>query len=136
MDFLRTIMVAASGLKAQSGRMRVIAENLANADSLATRPGEAPYRRWVPTFESRFDQDLQSEVVRLGRIREDASAFPSRHEPGHPAANQAGYVQLPNVNTMIEQMDFRQAQRSYEANLGVVGATRRMVARTLDILRG
>ena len=114
MDFLRSVMIAASGLKAQSGRMRIISENIANADSTASTPGGQPYQRKMPT---------------------DKSAFPSKYEPGHPAANAAGYVLQPNVNSLIEQMDLREAQRTYEANLGVIGATRRMVARTLEILR-
>ncbi|GGE40713.1 flagellar basal-body rod protein FlgC [Agaricicola taiwanensis] len=136
MDFMKTIAIAASGLKAQSGRMRVIAENLANADSVAPRAGMEPYRRRVPTFETELNRQIGSEVVKLGRIEEDTSPFGTRYEPGHPAADARGYVQTPNVNSLIEQMDFRQAQRSYEANVGVVSATRRMISRTIDILRG
>ncbi len=136
MDLMKTIMVAASGLKAQSGRMRVIAENMANVDSVAPRAGLDPYRRRVPTFETSFDRELNAEVVKLGRIQKDNSDFGTRYEPGHPAADPRGYVRTPNVNTLVEQMDFRQAQRSYEANIGVIGTTRRMISRTLDILRG
>lgn len=135
MDFLRTLSVAASGLKAQSGRMRVIAENIANADSTGSTPGADPYRRKVPTFVGRFDRELDASVVELGRVRRDATAFRTRLEPGHPAADAAGQVKLPNVNTLVESVDMREAQRSYEANLNLITATRRMVARTLDILR-
>ncbi len=135
MDFMKTISVAASGLKAQSGRMRVIAENLANADSTANTPGGDPYRRRVPTFANRFDRELQAHTVQLGRIREDQSAFRTRFDPAHPAADQNGEVKLPNVNSLIEQMDMREAQRSYEANLNLVTATRRMISRTIEILR-
>lgn len=135
MDFMKTISVAASGLKAQSGRMRVIAENLANADSTANTPGGDPYRRRVPTFTNRFDRELQSHTVQLGRIREDRSDFRTRFDPAHPAADENGEVKLPNVNSLIEQMDMREAQRSYEANLNLVTATRRMISRTIDILR-
>lgn len=135
MDFMRTIMIAASGLKAQSGRMQVISENIANADSVAPTAGQDPYRRRVPTFEVNFDRELQAQVVKLGRVREDRSPFQMRYEPNHPAADAAGYVRMPNVNTLVEQMDFRQAQRSYEANLGVVSVTRRMIARTIELLR-
>ena len=135
MDFLKTISVAASGLKAQSGRMRVIAENIANADSTADKPGADPYRRKVPSFSRRFDKDLEASVVDLGRVRTDRSPFPTRFEPGHPAADQNGEVKLPNVNSLVETMDMREAQRSYEANLNLISATRRMISRTLEILR-
>jgi flagellar basal-body rod protein FlgC len=135
MDFIRSISIAASGLKAQSGRMRIISENIANSDSTANTPGGAPYQRKVPSFRTAYDDALGAQVVELGRIERDTSQFPSRYEPGHPAANAAGYVLTPNVNSLVEQMDMREAQRSYEANLGVIGATRRMVAKTLEILR-
>jgi flagellar basal-body rod protein FlgC len=136
MEFVRSIMVAASGLRAQAGRMRVVAENLANANSTATTPGADPYRRRVPTFQSRFDRELGAQTVQLGRVEQDRSDFQLRLEPGHPAANAEGYVRYPNVNSLVETMDMREAQRSYEANLNVIGATRRMIQRTLDILRG
>jgi flagellar basal-body rod protein FlgC len=136
MDFLRSLSIAASGLKAQSGRMRVISENIANADSTASTPGGNPYQRKIPTFRVALDRELGAEVVELGRVEKDKSAFASKFEPGHPAANAAGYVLTPNVNSLVEQMDMREAQRAYEANLNVVGAARRMIARTLDILRG
>jgi len=135
MDFMRSISIAASGLKAQSGRMRIISENIANADSTANTPGGAPYQRKVPSFRTAYDDALGAQVVELGRIERDTSAFQSKYEPGHPAANAAGYVLTPNVDSLVEQMDLREAQRSYEANLGVIGATRRMVAKTLEILR-
>ncbi len=135
MDFMRSLQVAVSGLKAQSGRMRVISENIANADSAPPNPQAEPYRRKVPTFERRFDRELQAETVRLGKVARDQGAFRVRHEPGHPAADRNGNVRLPNVNSTIESMDLREAQRSYEANLNVVSATRRMIQRTLDLLR-
>ncbi len=135
MDFLKTISVAASGLKAQSGRMRVIAENIANADSTADKPGADPYRRKVPSFNRRFDKDLEASVVELGRIRTDRTTFRTRFDPGHPAADQKGEVKLPNVNSLVETMDMREAQRSYEASLNLISATRRMISRTLEILR-
>jgi flagellar basal-body rod protein FlgC len=135
MDFLKTISVAASGLKAQSGRMRVIAENLANADSTARTPGGDPYRRKVPTFNNTFNRELEAHVVQLGRIRTDQSEFRTRFDPSHPAADERGEVKLPNVDSLVEQMDMREAQRSYEANLNLVSATRRMISRTIEILR-
>lgn len=135
MDFDRAVKIAASGLSAQSGRMRIIAENLANADSTARSPGGDPYRRRVPTFKSMLDKELGAETVKLGRVVDDPTAFRSRYEPGHPAADANGYVKYPNVDPLVEMVDMRQAQRSYEANLNVITATRRMFLKTLDILR-
>jgi flagellar basal-body rod protein FlgC len=135
MDLMKSIQVAVSGLKAQSGRMRVISENIANADSVPQNPNADPYRRKIPTFERRFDRELEAETVRLGKIGRDQKAFQTRLEPGHPAADRNGYVKIPNVNSTIESMDLREAQRAYEANLNVVTSTRRMIQRTLEILR-
>jgi flagellar basal-body rod protein FlgC len=134
-DFTKSIGLATTGLKAQQGRMRIIAENIANADSVGVRPGADPYRRKVATFERRFERELGATGVKLGRVQKDQSEFRTRHDPGHPAADQNGFVKLPNVNGTIETMDLREAQRSYEANLNVVTATRRMIQRTLDMLR-
>ena len=136
MDFNTSIGIAATGLHAQSARMRVIAENIANADSTATTPGGDPYRRRVPTFETVMNNELGGRVVTMGKLAYDQSDFNNRYEPGHPAADAKSYVQYPNVNTLIETMDMREAQRTYEANLNVVTVTRQMLGRTLDILRG
>jgi flagellar basal-body rod protein FlgC len=135
MDFLKSIAIAASGLRAQAGRMRVISENIANADSTAPRAGADPYRRKIPTFRSEVDRALQASVVGLGRTQTDPTDFRSKYEPGHPSADADGYVKYPNVNSLIEMTDMREAQRSYEANLNVISATRRMLQRTIDILR-
>lgn len=136
MDFLNSMKVAASGLRAQSGRMRIIAENIANADSTASTQGADPYRRKMPSFKAALDRETGVSVVEMGPIRQDKSDFKTRFEPGHPAADAQGYVKLPNVSTLIETVDMRQAQRSYEANLNVIQSTRTMMQRTLDILRG
>ena len=135
MDFIRTLMIAASGLKAQSGRMRVISENIANANSTAATASGDPYRRRIPTFRSAFDRELQANVVTLGRVKNDKSDFVTRSEPGNPAADARGRVKYPNVNPLIEAVDLREAQRSYEANINVISATRRMISRTLDLLK-
>ena len=135
MDFLKSMAIAASGLKAQSGRMRVIAENLANADSTAQRTGGNPYRRKIPTFRTEVDRALEAQTVGLGRVRLDQSEFRTKYEPGHPAADRSGYVKYPNVNALVEMTDMREAQRSYEANLNVIGATRRMIQRTIELLK-
>ena len=135
MDFLKSMSIATSGLKAQAGRMRVISENIANAESTAQTAGGNPYRRKVPTFSSELDRTLDARVVSMGRIKPDQSDFKLRYEPGHPAADANGNVKYPNVNSLVEMTDMREAQRSYEANLNIVSATRRMIQRTLDILK-
>jgi flagellar basal-body rod protein FlgC len=135
MDFLKAIGIAASGLRAQSGRMRVISENIANADSEPARAGAEPYRRKVPSFANHLDRDLDASVVQLGRVRRDQAPFRSKHDPGNPAADANGDVRLPNVNVLVETVDMREAQRSYEANLNMVTAARRMISRTIDILK-
>lgn len=135
MDLLKSMMVAASGLKAQSGRMRIIAENIANADSTAKTPGGDPYRRKLPTFEESLDRSLGTQTVKLGRPVLDNSDFQFKYMPGHPAADANGYVKLPNVNGLVEAMDMREAQRSYEANLNLIQASRRMISQTIDILK-
>jgi flagellar basal-body rod protein FlgC len=135
MDFMRSIFIAATGLRAQSSRMRIISENIANANSTAQTPNADPYRRRIPTFNTSFDRELQATVVSMGNVRNDQSDFTVRNEPGHPAADGAGNVKYPNVNSLIETVDMREAQRSYEANLNVISATRRMIQRTIEILR-
>jgi flagellar basal-body rod protein FlgC len=135
MDFIKSLSIAASGMRAQAGRMRIIAENIANADSTAQTPNADPYRRKVPTFRSEIDRALNARIVGLGPIRPDKTDFRLRYEPGHPAADANGNVKYPNVNSLIEMTDMREAQRSYQANLDLIGATRRMLQRTLDILK-
>lgn len=135
-DFNSSLRIAATGLHAQAARMRVIAENLANADSAGKTPEEDPYRRRMPTFKAVFDNELGGTKVELGRLAYDMSDFETRFEPGHPAADARGYVRYPNINPLIEATDMREAQRTYEANLNVVTVTRQMLGRTLDILKG
>ena len=135
MDFVKTLSIAASGLRAQAGRMRIISENIANADSIPQRPGADPYRRKIPTFRSELDRTLDTRVVELGKVQNDSSDFRLKYEPGHPAADVNGNVKYPNVNPVIEMTDMRDAQRSYEANINVITATRRMIQRTIDILK-
>src|SRR6201998_673594 len=134
-DFARSMGIATSGLRAQAGRMRVISENIANADSTASTAGGDPYRRKVPTFSSTLDRTLDAKVVSLGKIKPDQSDFRVKYEPSNPAADASGNVKYPNVNPLFEMTDLRDAQRSYEANLNVITATRRMIQRTLDILK-
>jgi flagellar basal-body rod protein FlgC len=134
-DFLASLKIAATGLHAQSARMRVIAENIANADSAAKSPGDDPYRRRIPTFQAVMDAEVGGKVVQIGRLAFDTSEFESRYEPGHPAADEHGYVRYPNVNPLIEAMDMREAQRTYEANLNAFEVSKKMIQRTIDLLR-
>jgi len=135
MDFMKSLTIAASGLRAQVGRMRIISENIANADSVAQTPGGDPYRRRIVTFGSELDRTLGAHVVKLGPVETDSSDFLVKHEPGNPAADASGDVKYPNVNTLVEMTDLRDAQRSYEANLNVISATRKMLQRTIDVLK-
>ena len=130
-----SLRIAASGLEAQSSRMRVVSENLANAQSTGTTAGADPYRRKTVTFENELDRMSGATLVKLGDVGADRSAFRVEHDPGHPAADAAGYVKLPNVNMLVEMADMREANRSYEANLQVIKQAREMVSMTIDLLR-
>jgi flagellar basal-body rod protein FlgC len=135
MDLDRALAISASGMAAQSARLRVVAENLANRESTGQAPGADPYRRKTVTFTSRLDRELGAETVRVSRVAPDPSAFPERFEPGHPAADARGYVKTPNVDSLVETMDMREAQRSYSANLAVLETTRSMLLRAIEALR-
>ncbi len=134
-DVLRTMRISAAGMRTQGTRLRVISENVANANSLPTAPGDLPYRRKTVTFRNELDRATGTALVTVEKIGVDASSFSSRYEPGHPAADAAGYVLTPNVNTLIEMTDMREAQRSYEANLNVIKASKAMLNETIDVLR-
>ena len=135
MNLIKALMAAASGMKAQGSRMKVIAENLANADSLAKTGGGDPYRRKVVSFRNELDRASGVTEVKVSRVGTDKAPFPKRFDPGHPAADAEGYVLLPNVNTLVEMSDMREAQRSYEANLNLVDAAKGMLSRTIELLR-
>jgi flagellar basal-body rod protein FlgC len=134
MDFSTAMAVAASGMRVQSDRMKVISENIANADSTSPTPGADPYRRKVPTVASKFDRELGASMVESGKTINDKSEFRSQYDPGNPNADKQGYVKLPNVDPLIEIMDMREAQRSFEADLTVMDATKQMLAKTVDLL--
>ena len=129
------LKIAASGLEAQSSRMRVVSENLANAQSTGEAAGSDPYRRKTITFENELDRASEATLVRIAEIGVDRSPFRVEHDPGHPAADAAGFVKLPNVNMLVEMADMREANRSYEANLQVIKQAREMVSMTIDLLR-
>ncbi len=134
-EFQKAMQIATSGMIAQNVRVRVISQNIANADSLATTPGGEPYQRQTVSFKNVMDRASGVEVVEISQVGVDRSEFGRTFDPGHPAADANGYVLLPNVKPLIEMVDLRQAQRSYEANLRVVDVTRTMVARTIELLR-
>lgn len=135
MELIKSIFVSAAAMKAQGQRMEVIAENIANADSLGQTPGADPYQRKVMLFRNLLDRDLGLDTLRVQKVDVDRTEFPKRFEPGHPAANDDGYVLMPNVNSLIEMMDMREAQRSYEANLNMVETAKSMLVRTIDVIR-
>lgn len=135
MDLDRALRISAAGMQAQATRLRVVAENLANADSTGQSPGADPYRRKTVTFANRLDRALGTETVRAARIGTSPVPFPQRYDPAHPAADERGYVKMPNVSSVIEMADMREAQGSYSANLSVLEATRGMLTRTIEALR-
>jgi len=128
-----TQAIAATALRAQQARMRVIAENMANANSVSRQPGGDPYRRQIPVFTPYETNSGQG--VRVARVAPDPKNFRTVYDPGHPSADDKGYVKLPNVDTLVEALDMKEAQRAYEANLNVIETARAMEQRTLDILK-
>ena len=135
MDITKALAISAHGMDAQTTRLRVIAENLANQDTTGSSPGADPYRRKVVQFEDRMDKSLDTETVRVRNIEPVPGDFSSRYDPAHPAADANGYVKVPNVNSFVEVMDMREAQRTYSANLNVMEASRSMLTRTIEMLR-
>ncbi|GAN55791.1 flagellar basal body rod protein FlgC [Tanticharoenia sakaeratensis] len=135
MDLNTAVNVSASGMDAQAQRLRVVAENLANQDTTGSTPGADPYRRKTITFQEAIDPETGATGVGVKEIGQDMSDFETRYDPSHPAANAQGYVKLANVNSMVEMMDMREAERSYEANLNTMQVTHSMMSRTLDILK-
>jgi len=135
MDLTKALDVAAAGMVAQGTRLRVIAENLANQDTTGSTPGADAYRRKTVLFENRVDRALGLATVRVKRIGHDSSELPLRYDPSHPAANADGYVHVSNVNSFVEVMDMREAQRSYNANLAVMQVTRGMLTRAIEMLK-
>jgi flagellar basal-body rod protein FlgC len=135
MDLATSMAIVASGMRAQTDRMRVISENIANANSTSKTADGEPYRRKIATMQSEFDRAMDATVVKPGQPVQDMSDFRLQYDPGNPAADKTGYVKLPNVNPLVEIMDMREAQRSYEADLTVMEASKAMMARTVDLLK-
>lgn len=136
MDLVKALKISASGLRAQTMRMRVSAENMANADTMSESAGGDPYRRKTISFKNILDKTIDAKTVKVDKVGVDKTDFDMRYDPGHPAADKNGYVKLPNVKSMVELMDIREAQRSYEANLGSIEAAKNMLSRAIDLLRG
>lgn len=135
MELYNAMAISSSGMKAQSMRMRVISENLANSETTADRPGADPYRRKTITFKEELDRTQGIDKLAVKDIKRDQSDFKLKYDPSHPAADKNGYVKLPNVNPLIETMDMREANRSYEANLSSIELSRGMLMKTIDMLR-
>lgn len=135
LELMNSMFVSAAGMHAQSIRLRVISENVANANSVPAGPDAEPYRRKLVTFRNVLDRELGVDLVEVKKIKNDKSEFTWSYEPSHPYANAEGYIRKPNVNPLIEIMDMKEAQRSYEANLNVIDTSRTMMQRTVDMLR-
>lgn len=135
MELVKTIKISASGMQALGNRLRVISENLANSQSLSDAPGGEPYRRKTVMFGNEFDRVLGAHLTRVKGVVTDSSEFGRKYDPNHPAADDDGYVLTPNVNTLIEMMDMREAQRSYQANLKVIQSAKEMIGRAMELLR-
>ena len=135
MDLSATLALSANGMTAQSTRLRIIAQNLANSSTTGNTPGADPYRRQTVVFANTLDKSLGTATVRVREIDEDKAPFPRQFDPSNPAADETGYIKTPNVNSFVEIMDMKEAQRSYTANLNVMETTRGMMTRTVDLLR-
>jgi flagellar basal-body rod protein FlgC len=135
MDLTKALITSARGMDAQTQRLRVIAENIANQDSSGSTPGATPYRRKTVQFENVFDRAVGSNEVQVKAVQPDPSPFPQKYDPSNPAADKNGYISTPNVNSFVEMMDMREAERSYSANLNVMQASRSMLSRVIDLLK-
>ena len=135
MDLIKSIKISTAGMRVQGTRLRVISENVANADSLPENPNDMPYRRKQVSFKNILDRSIDAKRVAVDKIQYDQSDFDKKFDPQHPAADKDGYVLVPNVNSLVEMMDMREASRSYEANLSVIQVSKSMLTRTIDMLR-
>jgi flagellar basal-body rod protein FlgC len=136
MELDKSVTVAFAGMSAQSQRLKVIAENIANADSTAKSPNDDPYKRKIISFADELDKKLGVDMVKVTGVSQVQGGFGRVYEPGSPGADSSGYVKTPNVNTITEMMDMREAQRSYDADLNIIDAAKAMLSRTIDLLRG
>jgi flagellar basal-body rod protein FlgC len=135
-DLYNALNISTHGMKAQSARIKVISENVANADTAGLKPGDDPYTRKTITFKNELDRQTKSDLVSVDKISQDKKApFIEKYMPDHPGADASGMVKMPNINTLVELMDMKEAQRTYEANLGMVEQSKNMVNQTIDLMR-
>ncbi len=134
-DLESALSIAASGMRAQGFRLKVVAQNIANASSTTDKTGGEPYRRQIVTFANVLDRELDAKLVEIKNVKEDSSQLKLVYDPNHPAANDKGFVEMPNVNALVEMMDMREAQRSYEANLNMIESSKQLMSRTIGLLR-
>lgn len=134
-DLMKSMHIAASGMRAQTERLKIVSQNIANAESIGTRPGDAPYQRKILTFKNVMDREMEIERVKVGKYGVDDAPYEMRYQPNHPMADEQGYVKYPNVNPLIELMDMREARRGYEANLNVIEVSKGMLMQTINMLR-
>ncbi|MDG1286281.1 MAG: flagellar basal body rod protein FlgC [Rickettsiales bacterium] len=134
MDLVKSLHIAASGMKAQSDRLRIVSENIANAESVGQHPGDQPYRRKTITFKNELDREMGIHKVEVSDYGTDKTPFQRKYEPSHPAADPQGYVLQPNVNSMMEMMDMREARRGYESNMNIIEVSKAMLQQTIGLL--
>lgn len=134
-DILNSLYIAGAGMHAQSQRLQVVSQNIANVDSAGVSPNDDPYRRKVITFKNELDRKMGMDLVEVNKIGYDQSDFKLKYDPSHPAADERGYVKMPNVNSMIELVDMREARRGYEANINVIEVSKSMLSQTINLLR-
>jgi flagellar basal-body rod protein FlgC len=134
-DLESALTIAASGMRAQGFRLKIVAQNIANASSTADKTGGDPYRRKIVTFANVLDRELNAKLVEIKKVKEDTSQFSLVYDPNHPSANKDGFVEMPNVNSLVEMMDMREAQRSYEANLNMIESSKNLMSKTIGLLR-
>ncbi len=134
-DLESALTIAASGMRAQGFRLKIVAQNIANVSSTADKTGGDPYRRKIVTFANVLDRELNAKLVEIKKVKEDTSQFNLVYDPNHPSANKDGFVEMPNVNSLVEMMDMREAQRSYEANLNMIESSKNLMSKTIGLLR-
>lgn len=135
MDLIDTIHISSAGMRAQQDRLKVVSQNIANAESVGTRQGDLPYRRQTVSFKTTLDKETGVDLVKVNKVGTDKSDFVRKYEPSHPQADDQGYVLYPNINPISEMMDMREARRSYEANLNVIESSKAMLNQTINLLR-
>lgn len=134
-DLSTSTDIAVSGMRAQAKRLRIVSENLANADSVSTKAGGKPYQRQIVTFKSTLDKEIGADIVKADKVVKDKADFNRKYNPTHPAAGPDGYILTPNVNPLVEMMDMKEAQRSYDANLNIIKTSKDMMSKTIDLIK-